>query len=201
MYLESYNKEAKTTLKANIDFIITGKFNNSVYSSNPSISVFMCSLCDIGINVRGVLSNFNSVSEDKYIKLKFYDKIDREYTLSETYRFNGNQEANWQYKTCKNKKYTHAIIYNKNLINNCVIDYDGNKKYEVLNRYINDNLHIPMTEEILKLIDDKNDLFSELNVWSKKETNIKAYYINQSTGKTIEGKLKRIDLYNTLLYK
>lgn len=194
MYLESYNKEAHTTLKANIDFIITGQFHESKYGGDPNISVFMVSLCDIGINIRGVLANFNSISEDKYIKLKYYEYIDKEYNLNDIIRFNSNHEANWQYKSCKNKEYNHAIIYNKKLINNCIIDYIGNEKYKLINRYINDKLHIPMTEEIITLLDEENNLFPELNVWSKTKTNIKAYYINESIVRILIDKLKMVEL-------
>lgn len=194
MYLQSYNKEAKTTLKSNIDFIITGQFQESKYSSEPSVSVFMISLCDIGVNIRGVLANFNSVSEEKHIKLKYYEDISKEYIINDVYRCTGGQDSNWQYKTCKSKEYVHGLVYNKKLINNCIIDYVGSEKYKLLNRYINDKLHIPMTEEILELIDDKNDLFPELIVWSRKETNIKAYYINNSIGNDITHRLRNTEL-------
>jgi len=190
MYLESYNKEAKTTLKANIDFIITGQFQDRKYGGDtPNVSVFMASLCDIGVNIRGVLANFNSVSESKYIKLKYYEDIDTEYIINSVTRMNGNFESCWQYKTCKNNMYTHGIIYNKPLIENCIVDYTGSEKYKILNRHINDKLQIPMTEEILELIDDKDDLFPELIVWSKKQTNIKAYYINNSLASDLSYRL------------
>ena len=99
MYLESYNREAKTTLKSNIDFIIMGQFQGRKYGGDtPNVSVFMVSLCDIGVNIRGVLANFNSVSEDKSIKLKYYEDINTEYIINVVYRYNGTQESNWQYK-------------------------------------------------------------------------------------------------------
>lgn len=173
MYLESYNKEANTTLTSSLDFIITGESTN-----NNTISVFMASLCDIGVNVKGVLANFNDMSDNKHVKIRYYDDIKKQYSISDIIRFKNGSEKKWYYKSCKSGKFTHGIIYNKELIKNCVIDYEGNKKYEILNRYINDKLQIPMTEQILKSIDD-GELFPKLNVWSKKPTNIKAYYVNK----------------------
>ena len=187
MYLESYNKEADTTLTSSLDFIITGN------PTNDTISVFMASLCDIGVNVKGVLANFNDMSDNKHVKIKYYDDIKKQYSISDIIRFKNGSEKKWYYKSCKSGKYTHGIIYNKELMKNCVIDYEGNKKYEILNRYINDKLQIPMTEQILKSIDD-GKLFPKLNVWSKKPTNIKAYYVNKYVGDNIIYALKTKEL-------
>ena len=192
MYLESYNKEAKTTITSNIDFIITGNANKRYYDKD-NIDVFMISLCDIGINVRGVLANFNSVSEDKSITIRFYNDINKKRVINGISRLNGNIEGRWHYKSCKSGKYTHGIVYNKQLIKNCVIDYDGNKKYEVLSKYVNDKLQIPVTKEILKTIDD-GKLFPRLNVWSKIPTDIKAYYVDNHIGDTIKYYLQKEEL-------
>ena len=178
MYLESYNKEAKTTIKSHIDFAILGKDNQPV----------MLSLCDIGVNVRGVMANFNSISEEKYIKIKYYEDINRatELDINRT----ASQDTKWQYKICKDTEYTNGIVYRKDLIQNTIIDYDGNNKYKLIAKYLNDKANIPVTEEIVKLL----DIGVELKVHDKGNTNIKAYYISNHEIQNVPHFLKQVDL-------
>lgn len=178
MYLESYNKEAKTTIKSHIDFAIIGKDNQPI----------MLSLCDIGVNVRGVMANFNSISEDKYIKIKYYEDINRATEL-DLYR-SASQDTKWQYKICKDTEYTNGIVYRKDLIQNTIIDYDGNNKYKLIAKYLNDKANIPVTEEIVKLL----DIGIELKVHDKGNTNIKAYYISNHEIQNIPHFLKQVEL-------
>lgn len=184
MYLESYNEEAKTTIKSHIDFAIFG----ANYSE-----MIACSLCDIGINVRGVVANFNSISNNKYIKLKKYEDIKYSVELNHVARINANKDTMWQYKICKDDKFTHSIVYNKDLIKNTIIDFQGDNKYKLIAKYLNDKANIPITEEIAQLLD--NELkFSELAIFSTNNSNIKAYYISDAQVRTIESTLKRIEL-------
>lgn len=183
MYLKSYNQEAKTTINANLDFIIKGERGNIV----------MFSICDIGVNVRGVLANLNTISENKSITIKQYDNISKETIIDDVHRCYPSTPSNWLYKICKNEKYTHGIAYNKKLINNTIIDFEGNNKYKLIATFLSDNHNIPVDEEVVKLIDNEKP-FNELEVWSAKSTNIKAYYISEYNIKNIIDMLKRIKL-------
>lgn len=178
MYLESYNKEAKTTIKSHIDFAIIGKDNQPI----------MISLCDIGVNVRGVMANFNSVSIEKYIKIKYYEDINRETELD--VNRNENQDTKWQYKITKDVEYTNGIVYRKDLIQNTIIDYSGNNKHKLIARYLNDKANIPVTDEIVKLL----DIGVELTVLDKGNTNIKAYYISNNEIQNIPHFLQKVKL-------
>lgn len=193
MYLESYNGDAKTTLKSNIDFAIIGGYSSSFYEERTSVELIMCSLCDIGINVRGVVSNFNYIARDKYIYLRQYGDIHDIKPVMDINRIDRKQGKKWQYKICKNQEFTHGVIYNKEKIKKCIIDYTGENKYKVITKYINDKLQIPITETILKLIDD-GTIYKELEIWSKEPTNIKAYKIDESSIQNIINKLKETSL-------
>lgn len=189
MYLESYNSEAKTTVKSHIDFAIFGENKEQM---------IMCSLCDIGVNVRGVMANFNSISEQNYGKLAYISLkkyLDSDYfcALSNVVRYSANTSPKWQYKICKDNKYTHGIVYNKELIANTIIDYSGNNKYKLIGKYLNDKANIPITDEIVELLDKEID-FKELDVYSTTDTTIKAYYISDYTINSISSYLKRIEL-------
>lgn len=184
MYLESYNKEAKTKVNCHIDFAIFGK--------NKS-EMLMCSLCDIGVNVRGVMANFNSISDEKYIAVKKYDDITYEAKINDVSRTSYNINPSWQYKICKDGKYTHGIVYNKKHLDNLIIDYDGNNRYKLIAKYLIDKKCIPLTEEIVKLLDVEIN-FPVLDVYSTTKTNIRAYYISDYVANHIEDYLKRIKL-------
>jgi ribosomal protein S27AE len=178
LYLESYNKEAKTTIKSHIDFAILGKDNQPI----------MLSLCDIGVSVRGVMANFNSISTDKYIKIKYYEDITKEVNLD--VNRNENQDTKWQYKITKDTEYTNGIIYRKDLIKNLIIDYEGNNKDKLIARFLNDKANIPVTEEIVKLI----NVGVEMNVFDKSNSNIKAYYISDYDIKQVYNSLLAVKL-------
>lgn len=177
-YIESYNKEANTTIKANIDFMIRSKH---------SLSPLMFSICDIGVNVRGVLSNLNVTSQEKYMKVRMYDNIKYENTLD---IFNNK----WLYKVCKNEKYTHGIAYDLRNIKNVIIDYEGTEKYQLISLFLNNNHNIPVDENTVEILDKEENLFTELEVFSSIPSKMKAYYIADYTIKTIEEFLKRIKL-------
>lgn len=180
MYIESYNAEAKTTINANLDFLISGMAG----------SVIVFGICDIGVNVRGVLANLNSISEDKYMKIKKYDDLNYSSSIDIS---RNSKSSKWLYKVCKNDKYTHGIAYNKTLIEDTIIDYNGDEKYKLIASFLNDKHNIPVSEEIVKLLDD-NDSFCELDVWSPKPTKIKAYYISEYERRRLTEMLKVIEL-------
>ena len=101
-----------------------------------------------------------------------------------------SQDTKWQYKICKDSEYTNGIVYRKDLIQNTIIDYDGNNKYKLIAKYLNDKANIPVTEEIVKLL----DIGVELKVHDKGNTNIKAYYISNHEIQNIPHFLKQVDL-------
>ena len=187
MYLESYNKEAKTTIKSHIDFAILGKDNQPI----------MLSICDIGVSVRGVIANFNSISSDKYIKIKYYEDITKEVNLD--VNRTENQDSKWQYKISKETEYTNGIVYKKDLIQNLIIDYDGNKKDKLIARFLNDKANVPITEEIVKLI----NVGVELQVFDKSNSNTRAYYISEYDIKQVYDSLlyTKLPLDNSNMYR
>ena len=181
MYIKSYNGEAKTTIKSNVDF--------AIYDDQE---VIMFSLCDITVNVKGVLSNLNITSTSKKINLLSYDfiKFDR---YIDAYKYSSNQPSKWKYTTCKNEKYLHGIAFNNEKIKNVVIDYSGNSKNKLISKFLNDKHNIPVTDEVVSLLNETME-FKELNVYSKTESNAKAYYISEYTIKKIPEMLKKIKL-------
>lgn len=181
MYLKSYNDSAKTTVKSSVDF--------AIYDDSRLI---MASLCDIAVNVKGVLSNLNVISNNKSMHLCKYDDLDFS-RYADIYRYSATQPAKWQYQTCKNNNYLHGIAFNKELIKNTIIDYKGTGKNKLIAKFLNDKHNIPVTDKIVALLDKELD-FEELNVYSKKESTIRAYYISDYTIKQIPSVLQKIDL-------
>lgn len=186
MYLESYNKEAKTTINADIDYML-------YIENNYECNMLMCSICDIGVNTKGVLSNFNVVSSEKHIHIKKYDDLDFTRGISRVARMYPGTPSQWEYKSCKSGIYTHGVVYNKELMRNSVIDHTGENKNKVIAKYLNDKCNIPITEEIVELLNEEIG-FDEWRVYSKKDIKIKAYYISDYKVQAIVGALKRIKL-------